>query len=80
MTDSRKQAEPNAEGKAAAESAPSKAEPNRQNETEDEVTSGDVPELPPSNKKNECHPNTVLHWKHRWSHGNRYTSNPAFPR
>ena len=33
--------------------APSKAEPNRQNETEDEVTSGDAPEMPPSNQKNE---------------------------
>ena len=32
---------------------PPKEEPNRQNENEDEVTSGDVPMPPPSNKKNE---------------------------
>jgi hypothetical protein len=30
-----------------------KAEPNRQNESDEEVTSGDVPETPPSNEKNE---------------------------
>ena len=33
--------------------APSKDEPNRRNECDDEVTSGDVPEAPPSNEKNE---------------------------
>lgn len=32
---------------------PPKSEPNRQNETEEEVTSGDVPETPPPNEKNE---------------------------
>lgn len=30
-----------------------KAEPNRQNECDEEVTGGDVPEVPPSNGKNE---------------------------
>ena len=33
--------------------APLQEGPNRRNETEDEVTSGDVPMPPPSNKKNE---------------------------
>ena len=32
---------------------PPKDEPNRRNETEDEVTSGDIPMPPPSNEKNE---------------------------